>query len=137
MIIFLSILSIFLFLVVCYLLWKITILAKIIFIFEDDLTDFSNNLISIQERLEEVTKIRILMEHPQMSPFLVETLDEIKYCRFLILQSIQKTKKLLVRNYTRISNNFDEKPTLLNRLEKQGIYDPEEDGGINVMNKNE
>lgn len=111
--------------------------ARIIFIFEDDLTTFANTLIDISERLEQTQQIRALMSHPTAGAYISEALDETKYCGFLLESMVRKTRMLLKKDYTELEIDDKQLPQLHSRLEQAGIYDPEEDGEINVMSKTE
>jgi len=117
-------------------LWFVRKLANIIFVYEDDITIFSNFLIDINDRLEQVQQIRALMSHPSAATYVAESLEEVRYCRFLLESMVRKSRMLLKKDYTELEVNAELVP-LHQRLEQSGIYDPEEDGEINVMSKQE
>lgn len=117
-------------------LWFIRKLANIVFIYEDDITTFSNFLIDVNDRLDQVQQIRALMSHPSAATYIAESFEEIRYCRFLLEAMVRKSRMLLKKDYTELEVNA-ELPPLHSRLEQAGIYDPEEDGEVNVMSKQE
>ena len=111
--------------------------ARIIFTFEDDIANFSNHLIDITERVEQVQTVRALMSHPSAATYIAESFEELRYCRFLLAAMIRKSKMLLKKDYTELEIEDVQFQTLYNRLEQSGVYDPEEDGEINIMTKEE
>lgn len=117
-------------------LWFIRKLANIVFIYEDDIATFSNFLIDVNDRLDQVQQIRALMSHPSAATYIAESFEEIRYCRFLLEAMVRKSRMLLKKDYTELEVNA-ELPPLHSRLEQAGIYDPEEDGEVNVMSKQE
>lgn len=117
-------------------LWFIRKLANIVFVYEDDITTFSNFLVDVNDRLEQVQQIRALMSHPSAATYIAESFEEIRYCRFLLEAMVRKSRMLLKKDYTELEVNAELVP-LHQRLEQYGIYDPEEDGEVNVMSKQE
>lgn len=112
-------------------------LAKIIFLFEDDIANFSNLLIDINERIQQVQRIRALMSHPAAATYIAESFEDLRYCGFLLGGMIRKSKMLLKKDYTELEIVEEGFPQLHQRLEQAGVYDPEEDGEINVMSDKE
>lgn len=111
-------------------------LSKIVFIYEDDIAELSNIIIDVNERLNEVQRIRSLMSHPYAASYIAEGLEELRYCDYLLTNMIVKARMLLKKDYTELKIERNQ-PGLLTRLENKGYYDPEEDGGINIMDPKE
>lgn len=128
---------VFLLIVLAIGIYYIVKFANIIFTFEDDIADFSNHLIDITDRVEQVQTVRALMSHPSAATYISESFEELRYCRFLLAAMIRKSKMLLKKDYTELEVEDVQFPTLYNRLEQSGVYDPEEDGEINIMSKEE
>ncbi len=133
MIIFLSILSVVLLLTTIFSTVFMLIFARRLMVVEDDLSEFNDRLLDANTRLEEVLRIRILMTHPTASQYVVQAFEELKYCQYIIMETVKNTKLIIKGDYSTINVIERDFPKLINRLENNGTYDAEEDGGINVI----
>ena len=137
MVYFLSVLCIVLFVAILVLIFYGYRLAKIIFFYEDELTEIVNRLLLANERLDDVLKIRVLAEHYTGGRFMTEAANELRYCQFLVLSMVESSKMLVNKNYSKKSPPIEEIGRLHDRLKINGEYDPENDDGIHMMSNEE
>lgn len=111
--------------------------VRIIFIFEDEIGKFADQLDEVVERLNQVARVRVIFEHPTVGRYVRESFEEVKYCRILLLNMLTKARLRENQDYTILQDENQSKPMLHERLKFTGVYDPVEDYGVHIVEQKE
>lgn len=110
-------------------------LSQIIFLYEEELTEMSNELLIATEHLEDITRFNVLMEVPRIRQYVIYSFDQIKYCRLLLLNVVQKSRLLITRKYETKVETLPPKRLFVQELIDDGVYNEEEEGDIYISGK--
>lgn len=71
----------------CYFLWKF---AKIIMVFEDDISDTIRTLNEVENTVKNVLEMEIFYDSPEVRLEVDKILDEVKFCRVEVARLIDR-----------------------------------------------
>ena len=83
----------------CFFLWKF---AKIIMIFEDDLSEATNNLNEVEDALEGVLTMQMFFDSPEVKQSVQSVIEQVKLCRISISKVVERFTARSKQQYTTV-----------------------------------
>lgn len=99
-----------------FYLWKF---AKIIMVFEDDISDTLDALGSVENAIIGILQMQLFFESPEVKKAVQNVLDEVKICRSVVNQMIQKFTARSKQKYVLVRETDSFEQQLIPRLPGQ------------------
>jgi hypothetical protein len=95
--------------VMCFFLWKF---AKIIMIFEDDLSETIESLNEVEDAINGVLEMQMFFDSPEVKKAVQGVLEQVRLCRITIQSVVQRFTARSKREYVTIWDKTPEPESL-------------------------